>query len=79
MGFESVTHVAPRAALALRQMQGEVITGELITVLVNLHIDCLFCIGGIIQKENDFNIIDLGIKCSSAAFQMPYKCFKTDI
>ena len=39
MGFESVAHVTPGATLALRQMQGEVITGEWILVLVDLHIE----------------------------------------
>ena len=53
MGFESFANVTPGATLALRQMQGEVITGEWILVLVNLHIDGIFGISVIIQTELD--------------------------
>ena len=62
MGFESFAHVTPGATLALRQMQGEVITGEWILVLVDLHIKRIFGIGVIIQIENYINSINLCIK-----------------
>ena len=52
-------------------MQGEVITGEWILVLVDLHIERIFGIGIIIHKEKDINIINLGIKRGFAAFQVP--------
>ena len=76
MGFESFANVTPGATLALRQMQGEVITGEWILVLVDLSFERVFGIGIIIQKEMDLNIINLGIKISFAAFQVPYEVFQ---
>ena len=42
MGFESFARITPGATLALRQMQGKVIWGERILVLVNLHIELIF-------------------------------------
>ena len=78
MGFESFAHVTPGAALALRQMQGEVITGEWILVLVNLHIERIFGIGIRIQKERDINIINLSIKFGLPPSRSLMKFFKTE-
>ena len=76
MGFESFANVTPGATLTLRQMQGEVITGEWIRVFMNLHIERMLGICMIIQKERDLNIINLGIKIGFAAFQVPYEVFQ---
>ena len=50
-------------------MQGKVITGEWIPILVDLHIERIIRIGIIIQKERDVIVANLGIKFSFATFQ----------
>ena len=68
MGFESFANVTPGAALALRQMQGEVITGEWALVFVNLHNERILGSGVIIWKEKDMIIIDIGIELRLVTF-----------
>ena len=42
-------------------MQGKVIWGERILVLVNLHIELIFGFGVFMQKEKDVVIINIGV------------------
>ena len=50
-------------------MQSNVITGEWILILVDLHIERIIRISIIIQKEKVVFVINLGIKFSFATFQ----------